>query len=71
MTIKAIEFNTADEAIQHYYASGYGDRVILLGSKYYVTRKTEADRLDAAGIEFAYLFDDGIRTMAVPVNTKE
>ena len=75
MTIEfqAIEFDTADEATQHYYASGYGDAVIMLDGKYYVTRKAEADRLAAAGVEFAYVFDhdmpDGTnRIITVPVN---
>jgi hypothetical protein len=75
MTIEftAIEFDTAGEAIQHYDASGYGDAVITLGGKYYVTHKAEADRLAAAGVAFAYLYDhempDGTyRTMTVPVN---
>lgn len=75
MTIEfqAIEFDSADEAIQHYYASGYGDAVIALDGKYYVTRKTEAERLAVAGVEFAYVFDhdmpDGTnRIITVPVN---
>lgn len=73
ITFEAIEFDTADEAIQHYYASGYGDAVISLGRKYYVTTRAEADRIAAAGIEFAYVFDhdmpDGTkRIMTVPVN---
>src|SRR5262245_53660720 len=59
MTIefRAIEFDSADEAIQHYYASGYGDRVISLQNRFYVTSKAEAERLAAAGVAFAYLFD--------------
>jgi hypothetical protein len=75
MTIefRAIEFDNADEAIQHYYASGYGDRVISLGNRYYVTHRAEAERLEAAGIEFAYVFDhdlpDGRNVIVtVPVN---
>lgn len=73
LTFKAIEFPTAHEALQHYYASGYGDRVIRLGGKAYVTTKAEADRLAAAGVEFAYVFDhdrpDGRNViMTVPVN---
>ena len=75
MTIEfeAIEFDKADEAIQHFNASGYGDAVIALGGRYYVTRDAEADRLAAAGIEFAYVCDhempDGsFRIMTVPVN---
>ena len=73
ITFEAIEFDTAGEAIQHYYASGYGDAVISLGGKYYVTKRGEADRLAEAGSEFAYVFDhdmpDGSnRIMTVPVN---
>ena len=75
MTIEfqAIEFETAHEAIQYYNASGYGDAVITLNGKCYVTHKAEADRLDADGIAFAYLHDhempDGThRIVTVPVN---
>lgn len=73
MTFEAIEFPTANEAIQHYYASGYGDRVIALQGKYYVTKEAEADRLARARVEFAYVFDhdrpDGRNViMTVPVN---
>jgi hypothetical protein len=73
ITFKAIEFDYAGEALQYYDASGYGDAVISLGRKCYVTRKAEAERLAAAGVEFAYVFDhempDGsFRIMTVPVN---
>ena len=75
MTIEfeAIEFETADAALQHFNASGYGDTVITIGGKSYVTRQAEADRLTAAGAEFAYLCDhempDGtFQIMTVPVN---
>jgi hypothetical protein len=73
MTFEAIEFDNAGEAIQHYYASGYGDDVISLDGKYYLTKEAEAQRLEAAGIEFAFVFDhempDGTnRLITVPVN---
>jgi hypothetical protein len=75
MTIefRGIEFDSADEAIQHYYASGYGDRVISLGNRYYVTRQAEAERLAAAGVEFAHVFLHDMpngteRIVTVPVN---
>ncbi len=73
MTFEAIEFDSAHEAIQHYYASGHGDRVIQLGGKAYLTTEAEAERLAAAGVEFAYVFDhdlpDGRNViMTVPVN---
>jgi len=73
ITFNAIEFTNVHEAFQHYDASGYGDSVISLNGKYYLTYKPEAERLAAAGIEFAYVFDhempDGSwRIMTVPVN---
>lgn len=75
MTIefKATEFATADEAFQHYYASGHGDNVIAAAGKYYVARRAESDRLAVAGVEFAYLHihdmpDGSERIVSVPVN---
>lgn len=70
--IKATEFETVAEAIRWTSASGRGV-AILLGGKNYVTEQNEADRLAAAGAEFAYLCDhempDGShRIMTVPVN---
>jgi len=72
ITFRAIEFDSADEAIQWTYASGRGEAVHV-GGKYYVMEKTEAERLAAAGVEFAYLFDhdlpDGRNVIVtVPVN---
>ena len=75
MTIEftAIEFDSADEAIQHTYADPRDGVAVLLGGKHYVMQKTEAERLAAAGVEFAYLHDydlpDGRNIiMTVPVN---
>ena len=73
INIKAIEFTDVHEAFQHYDASGYGDTVISLAGKYYLTTKAEAERIEAMGVEFAYVFDhempDGsFRIMTVPVN---
>jgi hypothetical protein len=75
MTIefKAIEFDHAYEAFQYYDASGYGEVIISLGRKYYLTTRAEAERLAAARVEFAYVCDhempDGARRiMTVPVN---
>lgn len=72
ITFKADEFPCAGEAIQHVNASGRGV-AILLGGTPYVVEQAEADRLAAAGVEFAYLIDhempDGtFRIMTVPVN---
>ena len=75
MTIEftAIEFDNADEAIQHTYADPRDGVAVLLCGKHYVMQKAEAERLAAAGVEFAYLFDhdlpDGRNIiMTVPVN---
>ena len=73
ITFEGIEFDNAHEAIQHYDASGYGDDVISLNRKYYLVKRAEAQRLEKAGVEFAYVHDhempDGShRIMTVPVN---
>ena len=73
VTFEAMEFETANEAIQHYYASGYGDRVVVLRGTYYLVKQAEAERLEASGIEFAYVCDhdlpDGRNVIiTVPVN---
>jgi len=74
MTIefRAIEFKTAHEAIQ-WTEAGEAGKVIRLDGKNYVVEQGEADRLAAAGVEFAYLHDhqmpDGAyRIVTVPVN---
>ena len=71
MTIEAIEFANADDAVQ--YAEAGGRHAILLDDKHFVVARREADRLAEAGIAFAYLCDhemtDGtFRIMTVPVN---
>jgi hypothetical protein len=70
--IKSTEFETAGEAIQWTNADGHGV-AILLDGKNLVVDQADADRLAAAGVEFAYLCDhemlDGThRIMTVPVN---
>lgn len=49
----AIEFKTAHEAIQWTEAGECGCAVLLDG-RHYVMERTEAERLAAAGVEFAY-----------------
>ena len=73
MTIefKAIEFESAHEAIQWTEASGKGVAILLDGPR--VVEQKDVDRLAAAGVEFAYLHDhempDGThRIVTVPVN---
>jgi hypothetical protein len=74
MTInfKAFEFDNAGEALQHVDASGRGVAIRLRGRPM-VVEQEDANRLDAAGVEFAYLCDhemlDGSwRIMTIPVN---
>ncbi len=72
----AIEFEYAGEALQqsegHTDGSGQG-RAILCDGKHLVVEEPECDRIEAAGVEFAYLVDhempDGtFRIMTIPVN---
>jgi len=70
--IRAIEFDTADEAVQHMHASGRGEAVWLDG-KNLVVAQADLDRWAAAGGAFAYLCDhempDGShRIVTIPVN---
>jgi hypothetical protein len=71
ITFKAIEFDTAHEAIQHTEAAG--GKAILLDGRNFVMTQAEADRLAAARSEFAYLVnhempDGEQRIMTIPVN---
>jgi hypothetical protein len=72
ITYEATEFDTASEAIQHTDASGRGIAITVRGQAM-VVEQSDAHRLEAAGVEFAYLHDhempDGsYRIMTVPVN---
>jgi hypothetical protein len=67
----AIEFDSAHEAIQHTEAAG--GKAILLDGRNFAMTQSEADRLAAAGTEFAYLVnhempDGEQRIMTIPVN---
>jgi hypothetical protein len=71
MTFKAIEFDTAGEAIQ--YSNAGGGEAILLDGKNTVVADSEARRLAEAGVYFAYFIErlvpDGPgRIMTIPVN---
>jgi hypothetical protein len=72
ITYRAIDFDTAGEGIQHADAERRG-RAVLIDGKLQVVSESDADRLAAAGVEFAYLVDhemrDGIRRIVtIPVN---
>ena len=69
ITIRATEHPSAHEAIQHLDASG-DDHAILVGDKYLPLKQAEADRIAAAGVEFAYLVDHHGTIMTVPVNDR-
>ncbi len=72
ITIKAIEFDSVNDALGWIDASGKGV-AIRIGGKVLVVQQAEADRIAQLRVEFAYLFDhempDGSRRiMSVPVN---
>jgi hypothetical protein len=64
---EAIEFPSAHEAIQHSFASRQGEAILLEGKNLVVSQQ-DADRLEAAGVSFAYLCDDAGQIVTVPVN---
>jgi hypothetical protein len=61
ITIRGTRHRSAHEAVQHLPCSG-DDCAILVGETYLSLTKAEAERLEAAGISFAYLFDCGGQT---------
>jgi hypothetical protein len=65
--LRAVEFPSAHEAIQYSEADGRGT-AIHLGGKNLVVAEADAERLAAAGVYFAYLFDHRGRVVTVPVN---
>jgi len=67
MQIEGVEFDTAHEAIQHTEAAGWGTAVRVDG-KNLVIREADAERMAAAGVEFAYLCDHEGRIVHIPVN---
>ena len=67
ITIQATEHASAHEALQHLDASG-DDRAITVGGKYLTLKQDEADRIEMAGVEFAYLVDHHGQIMTIPVN---
>jgi len=69
ISIRATEHPSAHEAIQHLDVSG-DDHAILVGGKYRTVTKAEAERIEAAGIEFAYLVDHHGKIMTIPVNDR-
>ncbi len=69
ITIRATEHPSAHEAIQHLDVSG-DDHAILVGNKYLTLQRAEAERIAAAGIEFAYLVDHHGKIMTIPANDR-
>ncbi len=65
-TIRGTRHPNAHEAIQHLSVSG-DDYAISVGGMYLTVKKAEAERLEASGIPFAYLFDRDGRIMTIPV----
>jgi hypothetical protein len=69
ITIRATEHPSAHEALQHMEVSG-DDHAILVGGKYLTVTKAEAERIAAAGVEFAYLVDHHGKIVTIPVNDR-
>jgi hypothetical protein len=72
MNIHAIECESMSDAIQHADASGFGEPILLEGRPL-VVPQADCHRLEAAGVEFAYLHyhdlpDGSFRLVTVPVN---
>ena len=67
ITIRGTRHRSAHEAIQHLSVSG-DDHAISVGGTYLTVAKNEAQRLEASGIPFAYLFDRDGQIMTVPIN---
>ena len=63
---RARRFGGAGEAVQ--YSEAAGGAAILLDREALVVSEKDADRLAAAGVEFAHLFDQDGRVMSIPVN---
>ena len=66
ITIRGTRHPNAHEAIQHLAVSS-DDHAISVGGMYLTVSKTEAERLDASGLPFAYLFDRDGQIVTVPV----
>lgn len=70
-TFPATEHATMREAVSAVRETN-ARRAILLGRAYYTVEKTEVERLEIAGVEFAYLsfhVPTG-RIMSIPVNDR-
>ncbi len=69
--LQATEHRSAHAALQHLEVSA-DDRAILVGDKYLTVSQAEADRLEAMGVEFAYLVHHRAtgRIMTIPVNER-
>lgn len=70
--IKAIECESNTDALQEADAGGRGEAVLING-KPMVVPQADCHRLEAAGVEFAYLHnhqmpDGSYRIVTVPVN---
>ena len=68
MDFTAIRRRSAGEAVQHASADGRFDTAILMGSDCYAVERREAERLEAAGVAFTYLFERNGHIVTVPVN---
>jgi len=66
ITIRGTRHQNAHEAIQHLSVSN-DDHAISVAGMYLTVAKAEAERLEASGMPFAYLYDRDGRIVTVPV----
>lgn len=66
VTFEAVEFPTLKEAIA--FAEAADLEAIHLDGKYLVLDPLEADRLDEAGVTFAFVYEIHGKIVTVPVN---
>ena len=70
-SFKAIEFETAGDALQHTEAAG--GKAILFNARNFVVTTDEAIRIERAGVEFAYVVEHEMpggecQILTIPVN---
>ena len=68
MKIRAMKFSNARTAVEEAVRTNGAFKAILLSGEYLAARRRDVDRLEEAGVPFAYLVEKRGRSMTVPVN---
>lgn len=67
LTMTATHHPGGFEALQHLECSS-DDVAVIIDGEHYTMQRAEADRLETAGVEMAYLYRRGGKVLTVPVN---